>query len=232
MTICYFIIDWKYLYIHNSQPYGLFISMYIRIPHIPNRMAFIYAIHFHVYTYSSYCQPYGFYIWFFYFDVHTYSSYSQPYDFYICCSCPCTYVFLVFLTVCLLYTLFISTYIRIPRIHNRTRLCRRREFAASLRDGGNLRHRNASRRHSWFDPAANEGRENGIYVSENKSVDRLPRPLLQLGHCDLHHAWLLILSFCSEAKKAWAASSVLNIINNFRCTSIMRLIVWCIFGNQ
>jgi hypothetical protein len=81
--------------------YVLFISIYIRIPHIPNRMAFKYAVHFH---------------------VNTYSSYSQPYGFYICCSFPCTYVFLIFQTVWLLYTLFISTYIRIPHIPNRTRL--------------------------------------------------------------------------------------------------------------
>ncbi len=70
--------------------YVLFISMYIRIPHIPNRMAFIYmyiricAVHFHVHTYSSYSQPYGFYI-----HVHT----------YMCCSFPCTYVFRIFPTV-------------------------------------------------------------------------------------------------------------------------------------
>ncbi len=37
----------------------LFISMYIRIPYIPNRMAFMYAVHFHVHTYSSYSQPYS-----------------------------------------------------------------------------------------------------------------------------------------------------------------------------
>jgi hypothetical protein len=58
--------------------YGFFISMYIRIPHTPNRMTFTYAVHVH---------------------VHTYSSYSWPYVFYIRCSFPRTYVFLVFTTV-------------------------------------------------------------------------------------------------------------------------------------
>jgi len=128
--------------------YVLFISIYIRIPHIPNRMAFICAVHFH---------------------IHTYSSYSQPYGFKICCSFPCKYVFLIFATVWILYMLFVPMYIRIPHIPNRmafiyavhfhvhtyssyskpySSFCRRRKFAASLRDGGNLRHRNASRRHS------------------------------------------------------------------------------------
>jgi hypothetical protein len=78
--------------------YMLFISMYIRIPHIPNRMAFTYAVDFH---------------------VHTYSSYSQPYGFYVCCSFP-LYIRIPHIPnrmalICAVH----SMYIRIPRIPNR-----------------------------------------------------------------------------------------------------------------
>jgi hypothetical protein len=78
----------------------MFSSMYIiRIPHIPNRMAFIYVVHFHVHTYSVYSQPYGFLCMLFISMYIIRIPHIPNRMAFMYAVHPCTYVFLIFPTV-------------------------------------------------------------------------------------------------------------------------------------
>lgn len=96
--------------------------------------------------------------------------------------------------------------------------------ASSLRDGGNLRHRNASRRHTAHSILLQtRGAENGhFYVSENKSC----RQIAASTFCSwviviriMHGSWFCLFVRMQKAYMSGklGAAYILSMI--FRCTS-------------